>query len=738
MDHLIITTNAQLRDEHVAQLERLQGRKLKSLQIWHNEKLTLKLQSHRFLCHYYFGNAQFPAFVPAPIYFPIYEDMLLKVSLVGRKHEVREFTKLILAGNSSVMVLHAPGGYGKSHFLKTTAALLDKRRKFQILFIRPSLRNLDDAFQDELVAGRSYLLVLDDAERFPVEMQRVIALARTKQNIKAVLACRTAGLSLITNELRTQRLRDHTISALKDLDLSELKEILFIAASNKPIDKAEQIIHALNGIPYLVVQYGRRIGRSIANEELSNVYKFLGESVAEDTGKALDGMVDAPDQGELLLHLATVVPFPKNSNSINLFGEILQKRADLLNRCLEKLVAARVLRLVGQSLRFYPDMAGDIYLANAVGDDPTIGQQLFDKWFDHFPSQVLANLSSAASFETTNAINSLLSRVILGWIHLARSDTSWRRVEKLTHLQKIAHLAPHESLNLIYTYLEDLQSVNGENSHPNLDDFGPVVEHLSLQPGLQIETLKLIKRLEEVELEGRFDTYRPSRLIRYLVSPLHRSTSMIMDVLNQLLAWIEIEPTSLIDAQLASEAAKEILAAAHEYTESFQDTFTFGERILNCTPGVVGLRKIALNIFQALLKNKEYRRVALEIADDIGSSRMNGTNERDIPLGAQIATDRRAVLTEISALDLNQLSCVERSAIEDLLLKWWLMNKPGTEAALRSYADSTDLRDIGLSGDIFLQNGSSMTLNTYYRKHRPKIDGPGGGTATAAQFRDPT
>ena len=81
--------------------------------------------------------------------------------------------------------------------------------------------------------------------------------------------------------------------------------------------------------------------------------------------KALDEMVDASDRGELCLHLATVVPFPKNGNSVNLFGEILQKRADLLNRCLEKLVAARVLRLVGQSLRFYPDMAGDILLANS-------------------------------------------------------------------------------------------------------------------------------------------------------------------------------------------------------------------------------------------------------------------------------------------------------------------------------------------------------------------------------------
>ena len=342
-------------------------------------------------------------------------------------------------------------------------------------------------------------------------------------------------------------------------------------------------------------------------------------------------------------------------------------------------------------------MAGDIFLAKAVADDPSVAQQLFDKWFDHFPSQVLANLSSAASFEKTNAINSMLSRVIRGWIHSAKDDTSWRRVEKLTHLQKVAHLAPSESLNLIYTYLEDFQSLNGENSHPNLDDFGPVVERLSLQPGLQIETLKLIKRLEHLALQGVFDTYKPSGLIRFLVSPLHRPTSMIKDVFNQLLAWVEIEPISLIDAELASAAAKEILSAGHEYTESFQDKFTFGERILNSTPGVIGLRKIAINIFQALLKNKEYRRAAVEIADEIGSSRMHGINERDIPLGAQIAIDRHTVLTEISALHLNQLSCVELSAIEDLLLKWWLMNKPGTEHAvniLRRLERSTKYRFI--------------------------------------------
>ena len=199
--------------------------------------------------------------------------MLLKTSLIGRKHEVSEFTKHILSNKSSVAVVHAPGGYGKSHFLRTTVDLLDKRRKFQILFIRPFLRNLADAFQDELVAGRSSCYFSDgNADRFPVETQRVIALARTKQNIQAVLACRTAGLSLVTNELRTQRSRDHVISELKDLNSSELKEMLLIAAGKKSIDRADQIIHALNGIPYLVVQYGRKIGRSIANEELAKIY----------------------------------------------------------------------------------------------------------------------------------------------------------------------------------------------------------------------------------------------------------------------------------------------------------------------------------------------------------------------------------------------------------------------------------------------------------------------------------
>jgi len=203
VDHLIITTNAQLREEHVTQLEKLKGRNTKTLQIWHNEKLTLKLQTHPFLCHYYFGNAQFPAFVPSPIYFQTYEDMLLKTALVGRKDELNEFSKHILSNQSTIAVLHAPGGYGKSHFLRTTAALFDKRRKAQILFVRPSLRNLQDAFQDELVAGRSYVLFLDDADRFPVETQSLIALARTNQKIKAVLACRTAGLSLVSVRPKT-------------------------------------------------------------------------------------------------------------------------------------------------------------------------------------------------------------------------------------------------------------------------------------------------------------------------------------------------------------------------------------------------------------------------------------------------------------------------------------------------------------------------------------------------------
>ena len=86
--------------------------------------------------------------------------------------------------------------------------------------------------------------------------------------------------------------------------------------------------------------------------------------------------------------------------------------------------------------------------------------------------------------------------------------------------------------------------------------------------------------------------------------------------------------------------------------------------------------------------------MAIDIADHIGSSRMHGINEQEIPLAVRIAVDPQRVLTEISTLDLSQLTSIELSEIEDLLLKWWLTGKAGTDDAGEYLAPTQKVSEI--------------------------------------------
>jgi hypothetical protein len=275
----------------------------------------------------------------------------------------------------------------------------------------------------------------------------------------------------------------------------------------------------------------------------------------------------------------------------------------------------------------------------------------------------------------------MLSRTIRRWIDAPKNESSWRRVEKLKYLQQIAHLAPIESLDLIHAYLPAAPLAKDPRDHPDLDDYGPVVLILTSYAPLKI--LQLIKKIEELGLPTRFDTYKPARLARFLVSPVHQTIATIQSVANELLAWVSNPQVSVTEAFIASEATKEILAGAHEHTESFRDTMTFGERVVKNIPGVHGLRDTALTVVKALLNNKKYCDFGVDIADDIGSTRMHRISETEIPLADRIAADRRTVLTELEALNLDALSPVTVSKIEDLLLKWWLMNKRGTQEATK-------------------------------------------------------
>ena len=671
---MVITTNAQLRVDHVVELQNLKGDTLDSVQVWHRELLESKLVAHPFLCHFYFGDPQFPAFVPTDLYVENNESKLLESPLIGREEVLQTFIDQVSDTNNSVHVIHAPGGFGKSHFLKEAAERLDvERPDSQVFHVRPALRDLRSAFQDELVSGRSYILILDDADRYPMETGHLLAFTKANASLTLILGCRTAGRSLIQHKLHSQNVDSH-FRELQPLSEPALKEILDLSAGEE-VRRSEQIIQVLNGIPYLLTLYGRSIRQGFGQEEIEKVHDRLVGLTSDDAHKILQKILPSEaEEAELLLHLATIVPFHCTPPVLETLGQGLGKPQSIIEIAINELIEGKLLRRVGNSIRFYPDMAGDLFLAGALSSHPQRIQGLLEAWYGLFPSQIVANLASAAPYEKSDAIRSIFSEMVRTWIRQTEADEPYLWKVKLNRLERIAYFCPEESLNLIYAILDQ----QGDDPEVSRDDLGPVVLVLSHHIDYQLDVLGLIVKLHELNLEGTYANYTMSSLVAALISPLDKPPSVIEQTLHEILRSAQSPEATYDEVAVAAIAAKGMLAGGYEYSESSRRGVTVGEKVLRDIPEVHNLRDVGFEILKALLHNRDNARTALDVAEEIGTRRMH-SGDSEVPLSERFGRDREAFVKEVESLDLNSADLVFLSDLEDLMMKWWLMESGGAE-----------------------------------------------------------
>jgi len=687
VDHLRIATNAELRKKHVSDLESLKPPNLQTLNVWHREALSLKIEKQPFIRYYFFGKPQFPTFVPSNIYMASIESKLLQSQIFGRLNELMKVEDSLIFSGINIAILHSAGGHGKSHFLKSLSEEINEKNDAkQVWFIRSGIRPLQDAVQDELISGREYIIFLDDADRFIEDVRALISIIRFEKNIKAVFSCRSAGLSLLKDELLRQRSEEHTIHELLVLPDEELEKILCEAAEETTINKSRQVVTGLNRNPYLIVQYGRRYKGEVTDKDLEKIYERLNDDLIYDVNQILMSDLEKNQQIKLLKHIASIVPFQITEQFLQKLSELLDISKGKIKGSIEKLISGRILRSTGENVRFDPDMIGDLFLSIQLNQDPALSEDLIEKWFPLTPMRLIANISSAFPYGKIDSIPKILGNLVNKWISHVKDHGQYKRTENLKNIRPACTIVPNESLNLIYSYLSN-QIPNGESKYSiTLDNYGPIIESISLHPDYQIETLELIKELKEREISGQYDNYKPDTLLKTLVSPLRKTPGSIEEVLSRLIEWCESQSLSETQAQMATVAASEILSAAHEYRDFLNDKVTFGMRVLRCTAEVEKLRDLSLTIFKILIGRRDSRKfllLALKIAESIGESRMGHIDENKIPLAQRIANDRGLILKSLEGLQIGHFDLVVLSKLEDLLFEWWSMKKRGADRALQ-------------------------------------------------------
>ncbi len=683
VDHLILTTNAKLRVEHVTNLQKLKPDTLKSLQVWHRESLTLKLYEHPFLCFFYFDNPQLPAFRPPEDYFSDDKENLFLSSCLGRSDEIGNLFHEITRNENSIFIRHAPGGHGKTHYLHEVAVKLDQSiQDSQIWCINPNLRPLQDAFQDELVSGRNYILILDDADRYLEDLRHLVGLIQATDKVKLVLGCRSAGLPLIEQEIYKQRITQFSSKELAPLNDSDLIKLLGIVSGKEEIERVDELIEHLDKMPYLIVQYGKRLRGEIGEIDIKNIHTTLTRLVADDAKDLLITILPNPTNAEYLLtHIAAIVPFHETDSNLSILSEAIDQPPNVVSQCIQLLITGKILRYIGRSIRFYPDMAGDLFLAGKINSENKITEQLLTTWFSHLPEQVISNIASAVTYDESQSVKRVLSDLVHTWIREAELEPKYHHIGKLDWLERIIRFVPEDGLNLMYTYME-LHKENPEKYHsPHLDNYGPLLNILGELEHFNIEAITFIKKAKELKLGNTYANYKSSSIIYRMVRPSKIPMPLIEAVIFKIVCLIESDDVSAVDVEIAIDVATELLAGTHEWTYSTPRGITIGARPLRDIPEVHNLRDSGIQIFKTLLCKEQYIKAALAIAEHIGD-RSHSIGQQDLPLSQRIDNDRVVVLEELGKLKIDQLPIPILSELEDLLMNWWLGDKGGTEAAL--------------------------------------------------------
>ena len=687
VDHLRIATNAELRVDQIKDLGDLNRGEVETLIIWHREELSRRVDLQPYLRHFFFGAPQYPKFVPWDTYFQDIETQLLEANLKGIptfEENLNAVKVFITSKTKNILLVHSPGGYGKSHLLREISQIVhptDSMR--QIWLIRAGHRNMEDSLQEEIIDGKKYLLIFDDADRYLDEIKPLLSFCKHHNNsIKIILASRAAtshSIYEIVKELRIEEIYEKL--NISSWERNDLVSLLRLAAGQNQVEE-EELIAASNPNPFLIVWIGKKM-RKEPTLDLDQVKEKFINDINYDSQHCLQYTLDQSQTESLLRNLACIVPFYiKDIDVIQTLAGEAEINPEEIKESIDKLVEAGVLRAVGRTVRFNPDMKGDLYLAYELEREShtSKAKQLIKTWINIFPENLFSNLEDAFSYGGIVGLDKTFSEIVNSWIITAEKSSVREKRRLLNLLEKICKIVPDDSLSLLYTFLQFVQT---DDDQPGLttDNFGPILLKLLTIPGQRIYILPLIESLEANEIEGIYGNYRPDSLIRDSVSPLKNDKESIHESLDLFSFWLEEPNKNRIE--LIAAALRELLAGSHEFTKSHLTGMTFGQRALKDNEDIRGIRDKALVILKAMLTSHdlESNLLGVDVAEEIGGSRMGASGE-DIPLKDRIAQERREIFPYITGLVSTSANLKLLSEIEDLLLRWWTQKTPGTEESV--------------------------------------------------------
>jgi|GEM_PF-3496226 len=465
-DYLLIVTSAELRGDQCAELEMLADETdLKALRVMGRVALDPLVRERPWLLDAYFGVGPSPL-VPLDRWnVRIPERSALPFR---SRPTVLGSLRAVLAASEdapSVVVLHGPGGSGKSRFVAELTGHV--RREVLALQLGASGDDAATVLRRLSWGGRRgrYAVVIDDADRefdhrvgpvaraiVSLQLDVVLLLtARTgpHENLVYALATRAnvdpvamIALPQLSEDERLGVLRSALAPPIHAIDIERLEEVVRTCGSNLVL-----LAHAADQLragraPF---SFGER---SILVREVAD--KLLGQAL-----DALEGSDGQRVRAFLGILAAIGDVWPEDVPSISEI--ITDGQSDVaardVQRWLEVLVRTGVLTRIGQAVTFASDVEGELLLARLA----THGTSFLDRLSEEFGARqrFLNNVVMLALWGSSPALLSL-PRALLDRHRqtILREGGAWRRAELLESVGPLAQALPNDALDLVDETLE--------------------------------------------------------------------------------------------------------------------------------------------------------------------------------------------------------------------------------------------------------------------------------------------
>ncbi|MCX5679053.1 MAG: hypothetical protein NTY76_08160, partial [Candidatus Omnitrophica bacterium] len=590
--HLIIVTNAELNVDYIKKLTALNSYKGISMWIWDREKLTIKIEKQPFLRSNFFGSSSILSFVPLSVFF---EEADTKSDInTGKKIKTiedrfNEIISFLKNDNLKIFVIHAPGGFGKSHFLREFPnRIRNLGITREIWFIRDGIRDIRDAFNDEIGVRESikekhrYIFVIDDADRSDDIKDILYCVTRSGIDAKIVISLRTAGIFALEETLVSAKCKDlAVVTSIPQWSDNELKTLLRTVSQKDKIDDESEIIRRYPN-PFFIVLIGLNM-KGKSKYDFQSTKQNILQSLLNDTRQIVKST--QLNINDLLLNLTLIIPINITDNqTITKLAQCLNVDDQLMRDILGKLIKGGVLCSTGNILRFLPDMIGDVYLLETMQSlKEKQRKEVFLYWFDTHSKNIFCNLGATLRYGEKDSLMPIVIDVIEGWINNYSKYDSYDKRRILENLEDICNIVPDKTINLLWTFIE--------GGDLNTDSYGPIISRLIYGSIGRKEIVDIIEGLRARVKEGTFSNYKYDTLAKETVSPLHNNIEkQVMPILTIIEKSLKSNKP-MIDFSKA--ALKEVLASSHEWSRSSYMKMEIGSRALRATDSVLAMRNKA-------------------------------------------------------------------------------------------------------------------------------------------------